>query len=116
LTTNISRCDYYKKNSENVLGRGECYTPDLKTYLMYNNPNECLLNGGFWNVSQPLGGDAPECLQAPWTRDNHLGNAAGGYQANYVWTVPNTIRDSCVLRLRYNISTAELPWDGKLFI
>jgi hypothetical protein len=76
---------------------------------MYNNPNECLQNNGYWNVSQPNGDKAPECLQAPWTRDNHLGNSNTGYTPNYIWTLPNIQRNSCVLRLRYNMSSSEIP-------
>jgi hypothetical protein len=79
---------------------------------MYNNPNECLQGGGYWNVSQPLGGKAPECLQAPWSRDNHLGNSLGGYHSTYLWTIPNTPRQSCVLRVRYNITSSEILWNG----
>jgi len=112
ITTNISRCAYYQQNTENLKGRGECYSTVDNSYLMYNNPNECLQNQGYWNTSQPLGGNAPDCLQAQWTRDNHLGNAQGGYFANYIWTIPNIVRNSCVLRLRYNITTSETPFEA----
>jgi len=52
---------------------------------------------------------APECLENQWSRDNHHGNIEGGYFAGYNWTVPDINADGCVFRLRYNISTADLP-------
>lgn len=84
------------------------------------------LFAGTW-VEQPPNGDAaPECLPAQWTRDNHLGNAWGGHAASYEskrkkkskktfscntkrynWTIPNRPSPSCVLRLRYNITTKD---------
>ncbi|PIK57203.1 hypothetical protein BSL78_05902 [Apostichopus japonicus] len=52
--------------------------------------------------------DAPDCMEAPWSRDNHLGNSRGGQPSRYTWTIPkfpsnNLMR--CAMRLRYNIST-----------
>lgn len=52
--------------------------------------------------------DPPDCLEAPWSRDNHLGNTRGGDASRYTWTIPmfpanNVMR--CAMRLRYNIST-----------
>jgi len=109
---NISRCAYFKQNTENIKGRGECYANTDNSYMMYNNPNECLLNQGYWNTSQPNGDPVPDCVQAQWTRDNHLGNSNNGFTPNYIWTIPNINRQSCVLRIRYNISSSEIPWTG----
>ena len=78
---------------------------------------------------------APECLSAPEQRDNHLGNIETGNNVVYKWTVPyglgvkscsdKTLIDeaactaggglwlgdddatNCVVRLRYNITTAD---------
>ncbi|XP_078001277.1 protein DD3-3-like [Glandiceps talaboti] len=52
--------------------------------------------------------EEPDCQQAAWTRDNHLGDSRDGMPANYTWTLPyfpsmNTKR--CVFRFRYNITT-----------
>jgi len=33
----------------------------------------------------------------------------GGYLANFTWIVPDEVSSSCVLRLRYNISTSDYP-------
>eukprot|EP00463_Aulacantha_scolymantha_P000939 TRINITY_DN163_c0_g2_i2.p1 TRINITY_DN163_c0_g2~~TRINITY_DN163_c0_g2_i2.p1 ORF type:complete len:532 (+),score=94.30 TRINITY_DN163_c0_g2_i2:578-2173(+) len=49
------------------------------------------------------------CLQNTWSRDNHHGNVEGGDFAGWDWEVPNIQRDNCVLRIRYNISTNDLP-------
>jgi len=51
----------------------------------------------------------PECKKAEWSRDNHLGNGIGGWDSSYNWTVPDVQHSKCVLRLRYNISTADYP-------
>jgi len=59
-------------------------------------------------------------VQNQASRDNHLGNVAstgtdvvGTYPqampAGFLWTVPNVISETCVLRLRYNISTNDYP-------
>jgi len=123
LTTNVSRCAYYKAESQNVVEKGECYkvvadTPDV--FLMWNNPNECVLNGGTWKATKPWGIAAPDCLAAEHGRDNHLGNVANPngkagdapQTANYVWTVPaEAAGKKCVLRLRYNVTTGDTPWD-----
>ena len=48
-------------------------------------------------------GPAPECIQAGWSRVNHLGNGRDGVPLNYTWTVPHFLNDQyklAVLRLR----------------
>ena len=62
----------------------------------------------------------PVCMQAEWTRVNHLGNGRQGDTLSFDWTIPSianltaagvnlvggvTSYARCVLRLRYNIST-----------
>jgi hypothetical protein len=83
LTSNASRCDWY----EEVVNAQQ---PGLPIY----------------------------CGDAPWSRDNHLGSGRSGWQNMYNFTVPTpsqlcgeTSCDKCVLRLRYNISTTDYPWD-----
>jgi len=56
---------------------------------------------------------APNCTQAPWSRDNHLGNGLSdqhpdGFPVGFNWTIPTGYNgQSCVFRIRYNISTSE---------
>lgn len=51
----------------------------------------------------------PICLENTWSRDNHHGNVKGGDFTQFEWTVPDIAAENCVLRIRYNISTSDLP-------
>ena len=58
---------------------------------------------------------APIRHEAPWSRDNHLGNSIHnpGYPNYFNWTIPDINRQHCVIRARYNISTADYyAWEG----
>jgi hypothetical protein len=50
----------------------------------------------------------PICVEADWTRSNHLGNTRKGQPSQFVWPLPyfpsNTAK-KCVFRIRYNITT-----------
>ena len=116
LTNNPGEyCDKYQEESQNVKGKNYC------SVIEHNNEVECEANGGTWRTQAPWGIKKPECLKAAWNRDNHLGNAqmhtgdensmAGAYTNSYNWTLPNVNEATCVLRLRYNISTGDYPWD-----
>jgi len=56
-------------------------------------------------------------LEAPWSRDNHLGNGMGGFANTYNWTLPTREVEpciegdncNCVFRMRYNMSTEDYP-------
>ena len=54
-----------------------------------------------------------ECIKAPWTRANHLGNIKGGDLPGYDWILPHfhfiQQPKDCVLRIRYNISSNDYP-------
>jgi len=105
LVGDTSRCDYYRKESQNVKGKNYCTNP------AYNNQRNCTQNGGEWKTQKSWGIDAPECLEGPWTRDNHNGNTLDGYAPTYNWTIPDDVNKKCVFRLRYNISTHDYePW------
>jgi len=59
-----------------------------------------------WGIS------APDCVQVPWSRENHLGNGVSGFTNSYNMTIPSDpCADNntcvCVLRMRYNISSVE---------
>jgi len=108
-------CSYYKSYSYNVRDRNHCETKGNGTYLPYNNQNDCSSNSGVWTTDSSLGIGAPDCIEAPFSRDNHLGNGAAGFANNYNWTLPTSSLScissdtcECVLRIRYNISSYEL--------
>jgi hypothetical protein len=73
-----------------------------------------------WEMIPSWGIGAPDCLPAPWSRDNHLGNGVNGYMSSYNWTLPKSSTESCisksncncVLRMRYNISTSDINGFG----
>lgn len=100
LTSDVSRCDYYKENTENAKGRGYCSNPKL------NNEAQCKANKGTW-LTAPAHGGGLDCLEAPLSRDNHLGNTPTGWASSYNWTIPDDPNENCVLRLRYNISVGD---------
>jgi len=106
LVSDESRCDHYKKESQNVKSKNYCSNP------AFNNKKACEAGGGQWTFKDPYGIPAPICKVAPTTRDNHLGNAAGFGASNFNWTIPkDLVSDACVLRIRYNISTDDYDRD-----
>eukprot|EP00835_Amoeboradix_gromovi_P001813 NODE_91_length_21779_cov_0.171356.p3 type:complete len:514 gc:universal NODE_91_length_21779_cov_0.171356:6468-4927(-) len=135
ITSDTSMCAQLQSQSQNVIGRGECINsndPTDKTFWTYNNQKDCetttnnaprtnakWISTPAWNIP------APDCVQAPFLQDNHLGQAApsrsddpttpAGQLQTYKWRIPKSFvpngKDQlrCTLRLRYNISTAEVP-------
>ena len=85
------------------------YLEDI-TSVQYKNQDKCKNAGHVWGI--PLGSDKPRCLvkldaphcgQAPWTRDNHLGNTPDGVTPNFTWTIPrfpSDLAQLCVFRIR----------------
>jgi len=142
ITTRPDRCAEFKAASQNVASRWYCAydaANEQIAKLIANNKEGWLPitkegcetktrdwpgseNGAAaWTEAPAFGIPAPDCVEAPFTRDNHLGNAVpapgqgdtAGYTAQYNWTVPTGINSPhCVLRLRYNISTGEFPFQG----
>lgn len=117
LTNDKSYCSTYTKESQNVADKGYCADPDDSTKVLApNNENACTVANGKWMITPSWDIGAPECIQAAFSRDNHLGNGMGGYDLTYNWTLPRSGSESCisdnncncVLRLRYNISTTDL--------
>ena len=49
----------------------------------------------------------PKCVKAPPSRDNHYGNGSGGQPNRWSFVVPKGLNGTCVMRIRYNISTAD---------
>jgi hypothetical protein len=115
LTNNKKYCKTYQKESQNVADKGYCVDKD-GTVIEPNNPSDCQVASGQWETQAAWGIAAPDCVLAPWSRDNHLGNGVGGYANTYNWTLPRSKDEdcisknncNCVLRLRYNISTTDL--------
>eukprot|EP01103_Thecamoeba_quadrilineata_P015723 TRINITY_DN5053_c2_g1_i1.p1 TRINITY_DN5053_c2_g1~~TRINITY_DN5053_c2_g1_i1.p1 ORF type:complete len:653 (-),score=114.71 TRINITY_DN5053_c2_g1_i1:131-1843(-) len=108
LTKNTSRCAWYQKQSQNVQNKGVCVTTKNET-TPYNNEIDCSQNGDVWKLVGAFNVPPPECLEAPWGRINHLGNTQGGYMPSYNWTIPNVNFSTCVVRIRYNVSTGGFP-------
>jgi len=132
LTNNPQRCAEYIASSENTVGRCYCVPPagwlaDMVSknaegfvpitqqkceLLTYKDTTDGITRQGVWNCTQPNGWPAPACREPQWTRDNHLGNVEGGYPQVYNFTIPDAmIADNCVIRMRYNISSADLGPD-----
>eukprot|EP01116_Phalansterium_solitarium_P022125 TRINITY_DN7192_c0_g1_i2.p2 TRINITY_DN7192_c0_g1~~TRINITY_DN7192_c0_g1_i2.p2 ORF type:complete len:621 (+),score=251.49 TRINITY_DN7192_c0_g1_i2:102-1964(+) len=120
LANDVKQCSYYQAESQNVKSRNQCVDSTGKPTAP-NNKNACVAAGNTWSEVSSWGIPAPECVQAPWSRDNHLGNALGtGEQASYNWTLPTASQEpciannecTCVLRLRYNISTGDIDGWG----
>jgi hypothetical protein len=125
LTNSEEQCKYYKEESFNVKEKGHCKGEiptdgTAPTFRAENTETECQAQGFEWEVVDAhwpgQTNMAPDCVLAPWNRHNHLGNGVNGFTNHYNWTLPNQdqeecIKDddcNCVVRLRYNISTADL--------
>jgi len=129
LVSDTKQCSYYQEQSQNVKDVGYCEMTDQQRQNTNNNliPIEeapCRAAGGTWSTRAALGGGAPDCLEAPLARDNHLGNAMPTTNpegqntempeaSQYWWTIPTlpegTDESLCVLRVRYNMSTNDYP-------
>ena len=119
MTDRLDLCPFYQSESHNVKAKGLCRnTANCANCVKYNNKPQCESNNGRWVQVPAHNIAAPECIQAPWSRVNHLGNGRHGQPNTYNWTLPyinlpggeknQTFR--CVVRLRYNISTDD--YDG----
>ena len=64
--------------------------------------NNTLLNVAkpVWREYPKLNQPAPECHSPAYTRENHLGDVRGSEMAVFNWTVPRTISNKCLLRIR----------------
>ncbi|KAI9137337.1 hypothetical protein BKA69DRAFT_924599 [Paraphysoderma sedebokerense] len=112
LTSNTDRCGLYQAKSQNVDPKGECSNPRA------NDPARCAELGGTWNLAPlPLNISAPDCIRAQASNQNRLGDIAAGNMSSYDWLVPQGLvpagQDStkCVLRVRYNITSADAPFN-----
>lgn len=116
VTSNMDRCQEKVKQSQNTKTKYYCVCSSCtNTGSLPNNERSCIEEGGTW-TSHPSwntvydGVTAPECVSGAFSRDNHLGNVAGnGQNYFYNWTIPSYLagKKTCVLRIRYNISTTD---------
>jgi hypothetical protein len=114
LVDDTNDCSKFTDESQNVKGKNTC--TGTGNALKANNEAACIAASGTWTVVAPWGIAKPDCLEAPLSRDNHLGNGVNGVTNSYNWTLPrgadeaciNSGNCSCVLRLRYNITLGEL--------
>ena len=118
LTSNTSLCPMYRAESENVQPKGSCGTDGTK-----NNPATCPPSSdrtSGWKAGASFKSHRPtvntvDCVEAQFSRDNHLGNSDNLLPMTYMWKIPtvaeacelNVAACRCVLRLRYNISTGD---------
>jgi hypothetical protein len=137
LTDDTGRCGYYSGNSQNVrdygtccnkthlAGTGECIQLAITDGVGPNNLAACESSSrsGKWVESGKWGVDPPRCTLAPYSRDNQLANLAAPYGVTppsqlhppkFSWQIPGDVLDrldqdeaTCVLRMRYNISSAD---------
>lgn len=140
ITNRPERCLAFQQESQNVKPRYYCKMNELQpevaqliaddqegfiplTQEECEHPDpEDFPSGpiGVWTRVAPWNLPQPDCVQAAYTRDNHLGNAVpkdpneatAGYPNYYNWTIPAEYSANCVFRLRYNISTGEFPFQG----
>lgn len=130
MTNDVRRCEEFRKESQNVKAKVSCIPPEgyLEALSRYRvpwnkrknlplNKEECEtiewpVNSGIkakWTSTPAWGIAAPACVEAPKSRDNHNGNGLGGFPNTFNWTVDGDTTGNCVVRLRYNISTADFP-------
>ena len=142
ITNRPSRCAAFQAESQNVKARWYCEydptNPDIMKSIANGEEGWIPITQaacedpvqfptGKWTRAEPFNIPAPDCVQAAYTRDNHLGNAVdqgtdpsvqtNGFPNYYNWTVnvpPEDYSAYCVFRLRYNISTGEFPSQGYL--
>ncbi|XP_005096259.1 protein DD3-3 [Aplysia californica] len=131
MTNDVSRCHYYRNESQNVKSKWDCVFPkavmdkfkvNRVNVQLPNNEEDCKkfelpakiksdIRKPQWVEFPAHGVAAPDCRETDFTRDNHLGNGIGGYPNMFNWTIPNNVEhENCILRIRYNISTSD--YDG----
>ena len=106
MTNNLALCSWYQAESQNVKKKGYCTNP------AENNAADC--GAANWKEADAFGVPPPECVAAPVQRDNHLGNDQSGNEVMMNISIPTAAgtagvddADNCVMRLRYNITTAD---------
>ena len=120
ITNNLEKCQAKVKESQNVFEKSYCSCTSNQCKGNGNLPIDertCKEKDGEWkafpsfktlfatdDIAEPV------CVQGAFSRDNHLGNVGvDGQPFTYKWSVPSFLegKKNCVLRARYNISTAD---------
>jgi len=128
MTDNEDNCTYYQENSENSANRSYCKlsqayldkienTDGSKIQRTNHYPTipitkeECEDVGFTWVSTTPQELPQPDCIKSPQSKDNHNGNGIDGYPNTYKWNIniPVVDGEKCALRIRYNITTGDLP-------
>tara|TARA_R110001599_G_scaffold224343_3_gene423559 strand:- start:330 stop:2240 length:1911 start_codon:yes stop_codon:yes gene_type:complete len=108
LTTDTNRCPYYEKNSRCNSEKHEC----VGGTKFVTTSKDCETHGGIWHTYPKHENCNLTCTQAPDAPINRLGSGVDDSKHNtFYWKLPNVTKQNCVLRIRYNISTRETPWD-----
>jgi hypothetical protein len=131
FTSNVARCPYFQKHSQNVMDKFWCESDDTDSATVEQFNNEKACGQLYWKKVEAWNIETPKCYPTGWNRDNHLGNGLGGYANTYKWILPtmdeigakNWIVDPkdnspvddllkrkvapCIVRIRYNISSGD---------
>jgi hypothetical protein len=108
LTSDTSYCEYYINNSRCNQEKYDCVGSNIYSH----NESSCNLNGGLWVKYPKFENCNMTCLSAPSSTINRLGIGQNSTShTEYHWKLPNKNLNNCVLRIRYNISTNEVPWN-----
>ena len=108
LTTDTTRCPYYQENTRCNIEKHDC----VGGTVFSQDKTHCELHGGLWYTYPKYENCNFTCIQAPDAPINRLGSGADDSKHNtFYWKLPKSPKKNCVLRLRYNISTKETPWE-----
>jgi len=117
LVSDESWCPYYVQESQNIKDRYYCYIQGAQSNdNVPINEQACAAAQGTWTkvdsfqtMFPDMNIEAPDCKMASFTEQNHLGftRDVADY-SSYTWSIPDTVNPmECVVRIRYNISTAD---------
>jgi hypothetical protein len=110
LTTDMTRCDMYRDNSRCFMEKHDC----LGGTKFSTTKEDCELHGGLWYTYPkfPQSECNFTCANSPSGTINRLGLGQNSTtHTEFHWKVPSIPLQNCVLRIRYNISTKETPWE-----
>ena len=110
LTSDMTRCNMYRDNSRCFMEKHDC----LGGTKFSTTREDCELHGGLWHTYPkfPKTECNFTCTNAPSSTINRLGIGQNSTtHTEFHWKIPSIPLQNCILRLRYNISTKETPWE-----